>query len=98
MTKDTWAIIGTMVMIGSIIIALGGIAINQNSQLNTRITDLRDGMNQRFDDVNQRITDTNERITDGIANVQRQIDELQGDVRELRSMQFEALKNQPPAN
>ncbi len=39
MTKDTWAIIGTMVTIGSIIEALGGIAINQNSQLNTRINE-----------------------------------------------------------
>ena len=51
MTKDTWAIIGTMVTIGSIIVALGAIAINQNSQLNTRISDLRDEMNIRFTDL-----------------------------------------------
>ena len=38
MTRDTWTIIGTMALIGSIIIALSGIRINQNSQLNTRIT------------------------------------------------------------
>ena len=48
MTTDTWAIIGTMVTIGNIIVALGAIAINQNSQLNTRISDLRAEMNIRF--------------------------------------------------
>ena len=51
MTKDTWAIIGTMVTLGSIIVALGAIAINQNSQLNTRISDLRGEMNIRFNDL-----------------------------------------------
>ena len=51
MTTDTWAIIGTMVTIGSIIVALGAIAINQNSQLNTRISDLRGEMNIRFNDL-----------------------------------------------
>ena len=51
MTTDTWAIIGTMVTIGSIIVALGAIAINQNSQLNTRISDLRAEMNIRFTDI-----------------------------------------------
>lgn len=51
MTTDTWAIIGTMVTIGSIIVALGAIAINQNNQLNTRISDLRAEMNIRFTDI-----------------------------------------------
>lgn len=51
MTKDTWAIIGTMVTIGSIIVALGAIAINQNSELNTRIGDLREEMNSRLADL-----------------------------------------------
>ena len=32
MTRDTWTIIGTMAMIGSIIIALSGIRIDQNGQ------------------------------------------------------------------
>lgn len=51
MTRDTWTIIGTMVTIGSIIVALGAIAINQNSQLNTRISDLREEMNVRLADL-----------------------------------------------
>ena len=53
MTTDTWAIIGTMVTIGSIIVALGAIAINQNSQLNVRISDLRDDVNNLRIDVRQ---------------------------------------------
>ena len=58
--------------------------------------------NARIDDMNQRMTDAfanvNQRMSDGFANLQRQVDELQVDVRELRSMQFEALKSEPPAN
>ena len=44
MTKDTWAIIGTMVTIWSIIVALGAIAINQNSELHRRVNDLNDDL------------------------------------------------------
>lgn len=51
MTKDTWAIIGTVVTLGSIVVALGTIGINQNAHLNTRIGDLRDDMNARFTDL-----------------------------------------------
>ena len=106
MSKDTWTIIGTLVAIA---VALGGIMINQNSQMNTRINDLQDRMtdgfanaNQRMTDgfanANQRLDDMNQRMSDGFANMQRQIDSLQTDVRELRSMQFEELKSEPPAN
>ena len=95
MTKDTWTIIGTMVAIG---VLLSGIVINQNSQLNTRINDMQDRMDDGFGNVNQRINDMNQRMSDGFANLQGQIDELQTDVRELRSMQFEARQNDPPAN
>ena len=52
MTKDTWAIIGTMCAIGSIISVLLGIAINQKCELNTRISDLNADLN---DDFNTRI-------------------------------------------
>ena len=95
MTKETWTIIGTMIAIG---VLLSGIVINQNSQLNTRIQDMHDRMDDGFGNVNQQFNDMNQRMSDGFANLQRQTDELQTDVRELRSMQFEALKNNPPAN
>ena len=106
MSRDTWTIIGTMVGIG---VLLSGIVINQNSQLNTRINDMQDRMdngfdnvNQRFNDgfdnVNHRFNDANQRMSDGFENLQRQVEELQTDIRELRSMQFETRKNEPPAN
>ena len=49
MTKDTWAIIGTMTMIGAIIVSLGAIGINQ---LGTRIDDVRTDVNRQLDDLN----------------------------------------------
>ena len=81
MTKDTWTIIGTMLAVA---VALGGIVINQNSQMSTRIGDFQARMTDGFANVNQRFDDMNERMTDGFANVQRQIDSLQTDVRSMR--------------
>ena len=69
MTRDTWAIIGTMVTIGSIIVALGVIGINQKSQLNTLIGDLREEMNARLIDLNGDI--------DNLRSAVRQIEPLQ---------------------
>ena len=51
MTKDTWAIIGTVLVIGAIIAALKGITIYQNSQLNTQLNDLIAEMETRFTDL-----------------------------------------------
>ena len=83
MTRDTWAIIGTMVTIGSIIVALGAIAINQNSQLNTRISDLRGEMNTRFNDLrgemNTRFDSMNTRFDD----LEGDVDNLRTDVRQM---------------
>ncbi len=45
MTRDTWTIIGTIVTMGSILVALGV------SQLNTQIGDLRYEMNARLTDL-----------------------------------------------
>ena len=80
--------------IGAIVVTLGVGTCSANA----RIDDMNQRMTDGFANVNQRFDDTNQRITDGFANLQRQIDELQVDVRELRSMQFEALKSEPPAN
>ena len=59
--------------------------------------------NSRIDDINGRVDsrfeDMNRRIDDGFENVNRRIDELQVDVRELRTLVFETLKDeQSPAN
>lgn len=76
MTRDTWAIIGTMVTIGSIIVALGAVAINQNGQLNTRISDLRDEMNTRFNDLRGEM---NARFN----NIEGNVDNIRTDVRQM---------------
>ena len=89
MMRDTWAIIATMVAIGSIIAVLGGIAINQNAQLNTRITDLNDDLNTRIADLR---SEMNTRLTD----LDGDVDHLRTDVREmgerLRNVEIEFAK------
>ena len=47
MTNETWAIIGTMAMIGAIIVSLGAVDINQ---LSSRMDDLRTDINRQFDE------------------------------------------------
>lgn len=96
MTTDTWAIIGTMVTIGSIIVALGAIAINQNSQLNTRISDLRAEMNSRFGEMNTRFTDMRSEIGARFTDLEGDVDNLRTDVRQmgerLRAVEIEFAK------
>ena len=82
MTKDTWAIIGTMCAIGSIISALAGIAINQNAQLNTRITDLNSDFNSRIEDLN---TNVNSRLADLRSEMNARFTDLNGDIDHLRT-------------
>jgi len=89
MTTDTWAIIGTMVTIGSIIVALGAIAINQNSQLNTRISDLRTEMNSRFTDLRSEI---GTRFTDLEGDVNNLRTEVRQMSERLRSVEIEFAK------
>ena len=96
MTKDTWAIIGTMVTIGSIIVALGAIAINQNSQLNTRIDDLRADMNSRFTDLDGDIDNLRTDMNTRFADLDGDVGNLRTDVRQmsdrLRNVEIEFAK------
>ena len=89
MTKDTWAIIGTMVTIGSIIVALGAIAINQNSELHRRVNDLNDDLNSRIGYLR---AEMNTRFTD----LDGDVGNLRTDVREmgerLRNVEIEFAK------
>ena len=94
-----------LIGIGAIIVTIA----TGTCSTNTRITDAVVSINQRmddgFDNVNRRIDDTNRRMDDGFNNLQRQIDDtnrriddVQSDVREIRSMLFETLKDQTPVN
>ncbi len=64
------------------------------NNLQRQIEDSNRRMNDGFNNVNQRIDDTNRRIDD----TNQRIDDVQDDVREIRSMLFETLKSQPPAD
>ena len=57
-----------------------------------------DDVHRRMDDVHRRIDDGHQRMNDGFENVNRRIDDLHADVRELRTLAFETVKNEPPAN
>ncbi len=54
--------------------------------------------NGRIDDVHRRIDDVNTRMTEGFDNVNRRIDNLDADVRELRTLLFESVKQDPAAD
>ena len=83
MTRDTWAIIGTMVTIGSIIVALGAIGINQNSQLNTRIGDLREEMNARLTDLDGDVGNLDGEIDKLGTELRTEIGNLRSEVRQI---------------
>ena len=84
MSKDTKAIIGTIVGTGLVLAAL---LSAQMSSLNTRIDDLHG----RIDDVN---ANANARFSD----LNARIDDLQEDIRELRALVIQALKRTEPAD
>jgi len=54
--------------------------------------------NGRIDDVHRRIDDVNTRMTEGFENLNRRIDDLDADVRELRTLLFESVKQDPTAD
>ncbi len=61
-----------------------------------------DDVHRRIDDVNTRMTEgfdnVNRRMTEGFDNLNRRIDDLDADVRELRTLLFESVKQDPTAD
>ena len=70
MTKDTWAIIGTMTMIGAIIVSLEAIGINQ---LGTRIDDVRTDVNRQLDDLNGDVENLRTDVREEIASLRTDV-------------------------
>ena len=102
MSKDTKAIIGTIVGTG---LVLAGLLSAQLSSLNTRIDDLTASGNARFDDMHGRIDDVNAnanaRFSDlnaRFSDLNARFDDLREDIRELRALVIEALKRTEPAD
>ena len=75
-----------MVAIGSIIVALGTISINQNSDLNRRVDDLNDDLNSRIGDLR---AEMNTRFT----NLDGDLANLRSDMREDMREMSERLRN-----
>ena len=95
MSKDTKAIIGTIVGTGLVLAVL---LSAQFSSLNTRIDDLTASGNARFDDMHGRIDDVNANANARFSDLNARIDDLQEDIRELRALVIQALKRTEPAD
>ena len=90
-TKDNAAVLLGM---GAIIVTLGIGTCSTNARIDDEFANVNRRMNDGFENVNRRIDDTNQRIDD----TNRRIDDVQEDVRELRTMLFELVKNLNPAD
>ena len=75
--------------VGAIVVTLGVGTCSTNSRI--------DDTHRRIDDTNRRVDDTNRRVDEGFANIHRRLDDLQTDMREIRTLLFETIKNNPPA-
>ena len=89
----------------AIVVTLGIGTCSTNARIDDGFTNVDrrfNETNRRMDDgfanVHRRIDDTNQRMNDGFTSVNQRIDEVQSDVREIRTMLFEILKNLNPAN
>ena len=90
-----------MLGVGAIVAAVSAGTCSTNG----RIDDIHrrmDDVHRRIDDGHQRMNDgfenVNRRMNEGFENLNRRIDDLDADVRELRTLVFETVKNDPPAN
>ena len=83
-----------MLGVGAIIAAISAGTCSTNGRI--------DDVHRRIDDVNTRMTEgfdnANRRMTEGFDNLNRRIDNLDADVRELRTLLFESVKQDPAAD
>ena len=76
--------------VGAIVVTLGVGTCSTNARF--------DDVNRRIDDVNRRIDDVNRRIDDVNARFEARFDDLQADIRELRAIIIDAIKNGDPSD
>ncbi|MCY4637366.1 MAG: hypothetical protein OXG04_23180 [Acidobacteria bacterium] len=83
-----------MLGVGAIVAAISVGTCSTNGRI--------DDVHRRIDDVNTRMTEgfdsINRRMTEGFDNLNRRIDDLDADVRELRTLLFESVKQDPAAD
>ncbi len=94
-----------MLGVGAIIAAISVGTCSTNGRIDDvhrRIDDVNTRMTEGFDSVNRRMTEgfdnLNRRMTEGFDNLNRRIDDLDADVRELRTLLFESVKQDPAAD
>ena len=86
-----WADRISMLVAAAAIVATLGVG---TCSTNARFNDV----NARFNDVNARFNDVNRRIDDLQSEIRGLRDDLQADIRELRSLVIEAIKDDTPAD
>ena len=89
--KDNAAVLLGM---GAIVVTLG----IGTCSTNARIDDTNRRMDNGFSNLHQRMEDGFENVHRRIDDTNERIDEVQADIREIRTMLFEVLKDQNPAD
>ena len=84
MSTDTKWIIGTGIGLATLLLVLIGLMFQQNANVNARIDDVNTNVNTRIDDLR--------------SEMNRRLDSLQADIRELRVLVTDALKDSEPAD
>ena len=100
--KDNAAVLLGM---GAIIVTLGIGTCSTNERIedgftsvNLRIDDTNRRMDDRFNNLEQRMEDGFDNVHRRIDDTNQRVDDIQEDVREIRTMLFELLKNLNPAD
>ena len=87
--------------VGAIVVTLGVGTCSTNSRIDDTHRRI-DDTHRRIDDTNRRMDEgfanTNRRMDEGFANIYRRLDDMQTDIREIRTLLFETIKNNPPAD
>ena len=87
--------------VGAIVVTLGVGTCSTNSRIDDTHRRI-DDTNRRIDDTNRHmdegLANTNRRMDEGFANIYRRLDDMQTDIREIRTLLFETIKNNPPAD
>ena len=87
--------------VGAIVVTLGVGTCSTNSRIDDTHRRI-DDTHRRIDDTNRRMNEgfanTNRRMDEGFANIYRRLDDMQTDIREIRTLLFETIKNNPPVD
>lgn len=86
-------IVGTGIAMTTVILAFVGIIAGG---INDRIDDVNATINNRISDMNNRFDDLNDSVNNRFDAVNRQIDDLQQEMRELRALMIDAIKDTDP--